>query len=1089
MADNGSDGNNYRGFFNQIVGGTVRNLTVATSGFGANPPSGEYGCAAIAGAAYNAMIENCVAEGMISGTHNVAGIVVRIKDTSIIGCVNRANVTGGYTKIGGICTLNQNSETACLIAECVNEGVITAANGATAGRDGVSGIIADVEDAALTIRNCANKGAVVKGPGALSSARVGQVVGFNYKGVKAFEGTVMGATDAPLVGDEYSHPIDCSRAVLQEDITKAVRDAGKGTTTRSQGTQTDGYKIDNAFGETDTLESRVMFNTESSAATLTIADDFEAGKPIVATRYTVRRAYYTGEVGGSNDKDYSRRRAPVDFRLQGSLDGSHWVYLDVRKGIQWGDEQERTFEIDPKVINGYRRYRFETERTNASAEDTVKCAYQYVKIFGFVGSEAPIAGSCAKPSYLFANGTANNKGGGTVLADYTPTLDSRIEIDMAFTAINGTRAVFAAGVGSTSTQMRLFCIDGVWTYFYGSTTKYTSTVKAEPWVDYHVVVDGPSVMVNGVKVIDAGARKTGATGTVLTLCGSYSTTTDKELYNPAFAKVRSVATYAADGEKAHELRPIVCSDGGGRWFDTVTGKIIANRDVVNKVEHDDYVLYPDEIDVTEAVRNGGTAPTVTLEEGSAHGSYPVGNLFTRNDASAGRALFADAYNVIRYDIPDSFSAGLPIVLTRYALVPCQDDQGASRAPSEFRLEGSVDGSVWVTLHEQGENGVGPGRFDQNAQRRGVVFEIPEGNRGAYRHYRFTTLKTPYTGDWKMGLQEIRFYGYCGGFEGRFGDVYKPVDYVQNAASGNTYYKTGIIPTTSEMTIEIKGEFTDVKKTGCLFCSRQSSSVATRSWTLFQMDGKVRFDYNAQGTQQVFKWEAGTPYTIKVVGNELYVNGGDPVVTWTKSSFVPYSEIVLMASHNAATSGWGNPAQFRLRRCRIWDAQGALLRDYVSVVRTTDNVAGLFDLVRNSFTPSSGAAAVAASTAHDVGEVDSLDADRRYRDRSVVVTTAVTEDGTLPRGPISFAFDENQRVGGTLYAAFDDECKGNLPTDWAKVEKIGDVKTGVDAFVIPKLRNSGHHSRVKFFICDALGDVVSHTRSYQPHSSGAVLIIR
>ena len=130
MADNGSDKNNYRGFFNQIDGGTVRNLTVATTGFGtADLPSGEYGCAAIAGAAYNATLENCVAEGVISsGTHNVGGIVIRIKDTSIIGCTNRVDVTGNYTKVAGVCVLNQNSTTGCLIEGCVNEGTVTAAN-------------------------------------------------------------------------------------------------------------------------------------------------------------------------------------------------------------------------------------------------------------------------------------------------------------------------------------------------------------------------------------------------------------------------------------------------------------------------------------------------------------------------------------------------------------------------------------------------------------------------------------------------------------------------------------------------------------------------------------------------------------------------------------------------------------------------------------------------------------------------------------------------------------------------------------------------------------------------------------------------
>ena len=184
--------NNYRGFFNQINGGTVRNLTIATTGFGATPPSGEYGCAAIAGAAYNATIENCVAEGTISGSHNVGGIVIRIKDTSVIRCTNRANVTGSYTKVAGICTLSQESTTGCLIDRCVNEGTIMAANGANAGRDGVAGILAYANDNGLTIRYCNNKGFIGTMGWVSSEAKVMQILGYSY----GCAPTLIGNTDA-----------------------------------------------------------------------------------------------------------------------------------------------------------------------------------------------------------------------------------------------------------------------------------------------------------------------------------------------------------------------------------------------------------------------------------------------------------------------------------------------------------------------------------------------------------------------------------------------------------------------------------------------------------------------------------------------------------------------------------------------------------------------------------------------------------------------------------------------------------------------------------------------------------------------------
>lgn len=226
MADNGSGQNNYRGFFNQVDGGTVKNLTVETSGFGATPPSGEYGCAVIVGAAYNATIENCVAEGTIaSGTHNVGGIAVRIKDTAIIDCTNKAKITGSYTKVAGICVISQESTTGCVIGGCINEGAITAANGTDAGRDGIGGIIAYVDDIRLTIKDCENKGTVAKGAGASSSARVGQIVAYGCYGVTEFQGTIKGAADVRMVGDANGRAIDRHLATVTGSVATFLPDS------------------------------------------------------------------------------------------------------------------------------------------------------------------------------------------------------------------------------------------------------------------------------------------------------------------------------------------------------------------------------------------------------------------------------------------------------------------------------------------------------------------------------------------------------------------------------------------------------------------------------------------------------------------------------------------------------------------------------------------------------------------------------------------------------------------------------------------------------------------------------------------------
>ena len=210
FADNAS-GNNYRGFFNQIYKATVKNLTVDGSGFGTDVPSGEYGCALVAGCANDSTIENCTAIGTIaSGTHNVAGIVVRIKDSTVKGCTNKAALTCSYSKIGGIAAICQYSTTGCVIENCVNEGTLTAdGNAAKAGVDGLAGILAYTcdGDASVTIKGCSNKGSLVKGDTASANAKVGQIIGYAYKSVTV-DGENTGLADVVSVGKSDVGAID-----------------------------------------------------------------------------------------------------------------------------------------------------------------------------------------------------------------------------------------------------------------------------------------------------------------------------------------------------------------------------------------------------------------------------------------------------------------------------------------------------------------------------------------------------------------------------------------------------------------------------------------------------------------------------------------------------------------------------------------------------------------------------------------------------------------------------------------------------------------------------------------------------------------
>lgn len=267
-------GNNYRGFFNQINNATVKNLKIEGNGFGAAVPAGEYGCALIVGCANNSTIENCVASGTIaSGTHNVGGIAVRIKGTTLRNCTNEANITGSYTKVGGIAVLSQDKGTTSLIENCLNKGTLTVAgNAATAGRDGLAGIIAYAAAEAagqLTLKNCSNTGALVKGEGAHPSARVGQIVGWAYAAFTV-AGTFTVRDDIRSVGSNDHAADGLNFATVTDGVATLVSD----------GTAVNGAALKvMAAGQTVTLgaigESITLDTTLATVTVTTTAENAE----------------------------------------------------------------------------------------------------------------------------------------------------------------------------------------------------------------------------------------------------------------------------------------------------------------------------------------------------------------------------------------------------------------------------------------------------------------------------------------------------------------------------------------------------------------------------------------------------------------------------------------------------------------------------------------------------------------------------------------------------------------------------------------------------------------------------------------------
>ena len=195
---------NYGGVFNQVKGGTIKNLTVENitcSTFDSTVNDGEWGCSIIGNVGLGSTVQGLTAMGDFGTTaipcsHNVAGIAIRVcggasnvvngvtmLETLVKDCTNNATLHGFYTKAGGITALTQDQNGVpndyALFDGCVNNSNIAMveATGSTLskiGRDGLSGILGYVADG-TKIKDCVNNGTLTS---ALTTAKIGGIVGW-----------------------------------------------------------------------------------------------------------------------------------------------------------------------------------------------------------------------------------------------------------------------------------------------------------------------------------------------------------------------------------------------------------------------------------------------------------------------------------------------------------------------------------------------------------------------------------------------------------------------------------------------------------------------------------------------------------------------------------------------------------------------------------------------------------------------------------------------------------------------------------------------------------------------------------------------
>ena len=294
----------YAGIFNQVKGGTIKDLTVDTITF---PGVGSKCSAAIVGnAGLGATLQGLTAAGSFGtqanpAKHNVAGIAIRVcggasnvvdgvvmLETLVKDCTNNATLYGNYTKAAGITALTQDQNGVpndyVLFDGCVNNGNIVMVTGTgTEGRDGLGGILGYVADG-TKMQNCVNNGTLTS---VLATAKIGEIIGWAQGRTLDDLGGNAAASDKKMIGDPAGSTITGFKyaTVASNVATTVLPPLTAGATYLLEG--------DVAASETPVATLTAVGDTISFDTALgytfagTVASSGAAGYPVASTSGTV----------------------------------------------------------------------------------------------------------------------------------------------------------------------------------------------------------------------------------------------------------------------------------------------------------------------------------------------------------------------------------------------------------------------------------------------------------------------------------------------------------------------------------------------------------------------------------------------------------------------------------------------------------------------------------------------------------------------------------------------------------------------------------------------------------------------------------
>lgn len=183
--------------------------------------------------------------------------------------------------------------------------------------------------------------------------------------------------------------------------------------------------------------------------------------------------------------------------------------------------------------------------------------------------------------------------------------------------------------------------------------------------------------------------------------------------------------------------------------------------------------------------------------------------------------------------------------------------------------------------------------------------------------------------------------------------YQEVEYIES--TGTQYIDTGFIPNQDTRTVIVCSATQYLGRNTALFGSRNTFQSKNYSIVFGSGDGTPYNNvlYSGYDIGNVSKpsnaLSSNTIYTIDKNKNKTYVNNSQMYSQVYNNFTSPYT-MFLFAVHQSSSDLF--VGYLRIYSCKIYD-NGTLVRNFIPCYRKSDNVAGLYDKVTNTFYINSG----------------------------------------------------------------------------------------------------------------------------------------